>query len=54
MLSVVIAIGVVLLLIIIFTILRVMRLVSVARSTGKKTTSTSNKINGILFMVSWC
>lgn len=52
MLEIVIAIGVVLLLIIAFTVFRVLRLVSVARGSDKKyESSTGNKINGILFMV---
>ena len=51
MLSVVIAIGVVLLLVILFTIFRILRLVSVARGSDKKTVSSGNKINGLLFMV---
>lgn len=51
MLNVVIAVGAVLLLIILFTILRVLRLVGVARGSDKKTTSTGNKINAMLFLV---
>ena len=52
MLNIVIAIGVVLLLIIAFTVFRVLRLVSVARGSDKKYgSSTGNKVNAILFMV---
>ncbi|MEM6845161.1 MAG: cytochrome c oxidase subunit II [Bacteroidota bacterium] len=44
-------VGIVLFLVILFTILRILRLLNVARGTDRKYVSTGNRVNGILFMV---
>jgi len=46
-----IAVGVVLFLVILFTVLRILKLLNVARGTDKKYASTGNKVNAMLFMV---
>lgn len=46
-----IGIGVILLVAIIFTILRILRLVNVARGSDKKIVSSGNKINGLLLLL---
>ena len=43
-------VGIVLFLVILFTILRILRLLNVARGTDKKYASTGNKVNAMLFM----
>ncbi|TRX61731.1 cytochrome c oxidase subunit II [Fulvivirga sp. M361] len=47
----IIILGVVLLLVILFTLFRISRLVSVVKGSDKKVASTSNKVNAALFMV---
>ena len=51
MFQVIIILGVLLLLIILYTLFRISRLVSVVKGSDKKVATTSNKVNGSLFMV---
>lgn len=51
MVGFIVGIGVILLVVILFTIFRILKLVSIARGSHKKTVSSSNKINAILMMV---
>ena len=50
MIQFLIVVGIVLFLVILFTILRILRLVNVARGTDKKHASTGNGVNAMLFM----
>ena len=51
MFELIVGIGVVLLIAIIFTILRIVRLVNVARGTDKKVASSGNKVNALLLFL---
>ena len=50
MFGLIVGIGVILLVVIIFTIFRILKLINVARSSNKKRVSSSNKINAMLML----
>lgn len=51
MVGLIVGIGIVLLVVILFTIFRILRLINIARGSDKKYVSTGNKVNAILMMV---
>ncbi|MFP4093681.1 MAG: cytochrome c oxidase subunit II [Cyclobacteriaceae bacterium] len=51
MFELIIGIGIIIFVAIIFTILRIVRLVNVARGTDKKVVSSGNKVNGLLMLL---
>ena len=51
MFELIVGIGIVLLIAIVLTVLRIVRLVNVARGTDKKIATSGNKINGLLFLL---